>query len=100
MPITNTEVEKIADLSNLELTAEEKESFTIQLAAIVEYIDQLNEVDTSSVRPWQHRSAGEAATSFAAREDLVEPSLGQAKALEQAPDADDGHFRVPRVIGG
>ncbi len=100
MPITKTEVEKIASLSNLELTAEEKQSFSLQLAAIVEYIDQLNEVDTSSVKPWQHRSAGEAATSFAAREDLVEPSLGQAKALDQAPDAADGHFRVPRVIGG
>jgi aspartyl-tRNA(Asn)/glutamyl-tRNA(Gln) amidotransferase subunit C len=100
MPITQAEVEKIAELANLELTAEEKQSFSVQLAAIVAYIDQLNELDTSSVKPWQHRSAGEAVTSFATREDTVEPSLGQQKALENAPDPDEGHFRVPRVIGG
>jgi aspartyl-tRNA(Asn)/glutamyl-tRNA(Gln) amidotransferase subunit C len=100
MPITNAEVEKIAELASLELTADEKQSLSVQLAAIVEYIDQLNELDTSAVRPWQHRSAGEADKSFATRDDLIEPSLSQAKALEQAPDAADGHFRVPRVIGG
>ena len=100
MPITRTEVEKIAKLANLELTEAEKESFSGQLAAIVEYIDQLNELDTSNVKPWQTRSVGEAATSYASREDFVEPSLGQEKALEQAPDPDEGHFTVPRVIGG
>ena len=100
MPITQTEVEKIADLANLELTAEEKQSFSVQLAAIVEYIDQLNELDTSGVEPWQHHSAGEMITSCATREDLVEPGLGQRKALDQSPDHDEGHFLVPRVIGG
>lgn len=100
MPITNAEVERIAELASLELTAEEKQSFGPQLAAIIEYIDQLNELDTSAVRPWQHRSAGEVADSFAAREDVIEPGLRQQQALEQAPDAADGHFCVPRVIGG
>jgi len=99
MPITRTEVEKIARLANLELTEEEKESFSSQLAAIVEYIDQLNELDTSAVKPWQTRSAGEAVSSNASRPDVVEPGLGQEKALEQAPDHDEGHFLVPRVIG-
>ena len=99
MPITQTEVEKIAALANLELTAEEKQPFSNQLAAIVEYVDQLNELDTGG-QPWRHRSAGEAETSFAAREDKVETSLGQQKALEHAPERDEGHFRVPRVIGG
>ena len=100
MPITQTEVEKIAALSNLELTAQEKELFSNQLAAIVEYVDQLNELDTSAVKPWRHQSAGEVETSYATREDKVEPGLGQQKALEQAPEHDDGHFLVPRVIGG
>lgn len=99
MPITQSEVEKIALLANLELTAEEKQSFSSQLAAIVEYIDQLNELDTGNIKPWQHRSAGEAESSYASREDVTEQSLGQAKALEPAPDAADGHFRVPKVIG-
>jgi len=100
MPITQTEVEKIAGLANLELTAGEKELFSNQLAAIVEYVDQLNELDTSGIKPWRHHSAGEAETSYATRDDKVEPSLGQQKALEPAPDHDEGHFLIPRVIGG
>jgi aspartyl-tRNA(Asn)/glutamyl-tRNA(Gln) amidotransferase subunit C len=100
MPITKPEVEKIAQLSNLELTAEETETFATQLSAIVEYIDQLNALDTSAVKPWQQRSAGKLQTSFAVRDDRVEPSLGTEKALEQAPEHDEGHFLVPRVIGG
>jgi len=100
MPITQTEVEKVAALADLELTAEEKELFSNQLAAIVEYVDQLNELDTSAVEPWRHRSAGEVSTSYATRDDKVETGLGQQKALEQAPERDEGHFLVPRVIGG
>jgi aspartyl-tRNA(Asn)/glutamyl-tRNA(Gln) amidotransferase subunit C len=100
MPITQTEVEKVAALANLELTAEEKKLFSNQLAAIVEYVDQLNELDTSAIEPWRHRSAGEVETSYATRDDEVEPGLGQQKSLEQAPERDEGHFLVPRVIGG
>src|SRR5262245_622044 len=100
MPITQTEVEKVAALANLELTAEEKELFSNQLAAIIEYVDQLNELDTSAVEPWRHQSAGQVETSYATRNDKIEASLGWQKALEQAPDHDEGHFLVPRVIGG
>jgi aspartyl-tRNA(Asn)/glutamyl-tRNA(Gln) amidotransferase subunit C len=100
MPITQTEVEKIAELANLELSAEEKISLSNQLAAIVEYIDQLKELDTTEVRPWQQPGAGEMITSYTTREDVIEPCLGQEKALDQAPDHDDGNFLVPRVIGG
>jgi aspartyl-tRNA(Asn)/glutamyl-tRNA(Gln) amidotransferase subunit C len=100
MPITQSEVEKIADLANLELTAEEKNLLSAQLASIVDYIDQLNELDTSAVEPWLQLSAGEMIASYATREDRVESGLGQEKALDQAPDPDDGQFRVPRVIGG
>jgi aspartyl-tRNA(Asn)/glutamyl-tRNA(Gln) amidotransferase subunit C len=100
MPLTQIEVEKIADLANLELTAEEINSLSAQLAAIVDYIDQLNELDTSVVEPWLQMSAGEMISSSATREDRVEAGLGQEKALDQAPDHDDGQFRVPRVIGG
>lgn len=99
MPITKTEVEKIALLANLELTEAEKASFSEQLAEIVDYIDQLNELETSAVKPWSQRSAGDMGQSHATRDDLTAPSLGQEKALEQAPDHDEGHFLVPRVIG-
>jgi aspartyl-tRNA(Asn)/glutamyl-tRNA(Gln) amidotransferase subunit C len=100
MPISQEEVTKIATLSNLALTPEETESFAGQLASIVAYIDQLSELDTANVKAWQQRSAGEAITSYAAREDGIEPSLGTDTALANAPDADLGHFRVPKVIGG
>ena len=100
MPITKAEVEKIAQLSNLELTANETETFANQLAAIVEYIDQLNELDTSGVKPWRPPSAGALHVSYAVRADAVEPSLGTDQALAAAPEHDEGHFLVPRVIGG
>ena len=99
MPITRDEVEKIALLANLELTGEEKAAMTVQLAEIVDYIDQLNELETAAVRPWSQRSAGDVGASFATREDQSLPGLGQERALEAAPDPEDGHFTVPRVIG-
>lgn len=100
MPISKEEVTKIATLSNLALTPEETESFSVQLAGIVAYIDQLDELDTENVKAWQQRSAGDATVSYAAREDRIEPSLGTDTALANAPDPDLGHFRVPKVIGG
>ena len=100
MPITKAEVTKIAQLANLELTEAETDQFAGQLAAIVEYIDQLNELDTADVKPWQQRSAGALQASYAVRDDVVEPSLGTERALAQAPAHDAGHFLVPRVIGG
>ncbi|MGH9766832.1 MAG: Asp-tRNA(Asn)/Glu-tRNA(Gln) amidotransferase subunit GatC, partial [Blastocatellia bacterium] len=57
-------------------------------------------LDTSAVEAWRHPSAGEVETSYVTRDDKIEPSIGQQKALEQAPDHDEGHFLVPRVIGG
>ncbi len=100
MPISKEEVTKIASLSNLALTPEETASFSEQLAGIVAYIDQLSELDTTNVKAWQQRGAGEATTSYAAREDRTEPSLGTDTALANAPDSDLGHFGVPKVIGG
>ncbi len=100
MPISKEEVTKIAALSNLALTPEETESFAEQLGSIVAYIDTLNELDTTGVKAWQQRSAGDAASSYAARADQIEPSLGTDIALANAPDPEAGHFGVPRVIGG
>lgn len=100
MPISKEEVTKIATLSNLALTPEETESFSVQLAGIVAYIDQLSELDTANVKAWQQRGAGDATASYASREDCIEPSLGTDVALSNAPDPDLGHFGVPKVIGG
>ena len=99
MPITKTDVEKIAELAKLELTGEETESFTQQLGAILGYIEKLNELDTSGVEPMSHCSTGED-TERVRRDDVVKPSLGSRAATENAPDAETGYFKVPKVIGG
>ena len=98
MPITRTDVEKIAELARLELTDAETDSFTNQLGAILGYIDQLNELDTADVPPMSHYATGDD-TADARRDDVVRPSLGQQVATANAPDAEAGYFRVPRVIG-
>ena len=54
MPITRTDVEKIADLARLELTAEETDLFTEQLSSIIGYVEKLNELDTTNVPPMSH----------------------------------------------
>ena len=100
MPITRDDVEKIAELARLELTEAEADSFTGQLSAILGYIDQLNEVDTADVPPMSHCSTAGCETEYARRDDVVLPSLGQQAATANAPDAEAGYFKVPKVIGG
>ena len=99
MPITRNDVEKIAELARLELTQTEADSFTNQLSAILGYMDQLNELDTADVPPMSHCSTSDSAAD-ARRADVVRPSLGQQVATANAPDAEAGYFKVPKVIGG
>ena len=100
MPITKTDVEKIADLGRLELTSEETELLTEQLSSIIGHIEKLNELDTADVPPMSHCAPAGGDVEYAQRDDLVRPSLGQKLAVENAPDAEAGYFKVPRVIGG
>ena len=97
MPITREQVEKTAALAHLELGPEEVETFTGQLSAIIEYMDQLDELDTSEVPPMSHSTLGEH-VERTWREDAVRPSLGQATATANAPEAFRGFFKVPSVI--
>ncbi len=98
MPITESDVAKIAALAHLEITAEEQRAFTPQLAEIIAYVEQLNELDTSRVEPSAGGLTSEGEQTDSAREDFVRPSLGQKLALEEAPAAAQGHFRVPKVL--
>jgi aspartyl-tRNA(Asn)/glutamyl-tRNA(Gln) amidotransferase subunit C len=98
MPITEADVKKIADLAHMEITPEELRALTPQMAAIVEYIEQLNELDTSQVEPATGGLTPEGERTPSAREDSARPSLGQKLALEEAPDPSHGHFRVPKVL--
>jgi aspartyl-tRNA(Asn)/glutamyl-tRNA(Gln) amidotransferase subunit C len=96
--LTIADVERIASLAHLELTEEQKQLFTRQLADILEYAQQVQAIDTSGVPATAHVHAGQRTE----REDEPRPSLPVEDALANAPDpAPQGDlFRVPRVIGG
>ena len=95
--LTFADVERIAALAHLELTDEEKQLFTRQLADILNYAEQLQAVDTTGVPATAHVNT----TLGVERPDAPRPSLSTADAIANAPDGapDAGLFRVPRVIG-
>ena len=98
MPINQSDIEKVAQLAHLELAEEELKTFGPQIAGIVNYIEQLNEIDTSNVEPAIGGLTPEGAQTDSARNDEIEGSLGQKVALAEAPDPAAGHFRVPKVL--
>ena len=98
MPITETDVEKIAQLAHMEITPEELKIFAPQMADIVAYVEQLNEVATSNIEPSLGGLTPEGKATDSARDDVATPSLGQELALDQAPESAAGHFRVPKVL--
>jgi len=98
MPINETDVEKIAQLAHMEITREELKIFAPQMADIVAYVEQLDEVATSNIEPSLGGLTREGKATDSARDDRATPSLGQKLALDQAPDGAEGHFRVPKVL--
>jgi len=98
MPINEADIEKVAQLAHLAITDEERRSFTPQMADIVAYVEQLNDVDTSQIEPATGGLTVEGEQTQSSRPDAVRPSLGQKLALEEAPDPASGHFRVPKVL--
>jgi len=110
MKVTEKDVTSVADLANLELSAEERAGMLRDLNSILDYIERLNQLDTSNVEPMTQVSdrhgvneskRGSERFAYANREDVVEglrKSLPQEIALENAPDADGTFFRVPKVI--
>jgi aspartyl-tRNA(Asn)/glutamyl-tRNA(Gln) amidotransferase subunit C len=99
MPITESDIEKIALLAHLDITQDERKMFAPQISEIVSYVEQLNAIDTSAVEPALGGLKPEGEQTESSRPDEVQPSLGQKLALDQAPDAASGHFRVPKVLG-
>jgi len=95
--LTIADVERIAALAHLELTDDEKQLFTRQLADILSYAEQLQAIDTTGVPATAHVGA----IGGVERPDEPRPSLTTAQVLANAPDPapDGGLFRVPRVIG-
>ena len=94
MKISRNEVEHVARLARLALSAEELEAMTGQIDAILGYVEKLNELDTDGIVPTAHAVPMENAF----REDEVKPSIGVERAQQNAPDTDGSCFKVPKVI--
>jgi aspartyl-tRNA(Asn)/glutamyl-tRNA(Gln) amidotransferase subunit C len=94
MKISRAEVEHIADLARLELSDREIEQLQKELSEILEYVEQLNQLDTSAVSPTAHVVV----RRDVLRGDQTEPSLPRREALANAPQAQDGYFRVHAVF--
>lgn len=93
--VTVETVDHVARLAHLSLTAEERETFARQLDEILAYAESIQALDTRDVEPMSH-----ALTSEVLRDDAPASELPREQALAAAPDAEDGLFRVPKVIGG
>jgi aspartyl-tRNA(Asn)/glutamyl-tRNA(Gln) amidotransferase subunit C len=95
VPISLRDVEYLAGLAKLELDTDEKTRFKKDLQKIIQYIDQLRELDTNKVSLTSHAVT----LGNILREDDIRPSLSQDSALANAQKKKDGFFRVPRVLG-
>ena len=112
MAVSERDVERVAELANLELTADEKSRMLRDLNSILDYVAQLNQLDTASVAPmaqvaeqldeWKASDSAPGrrfeTPSDALRSDDVVPSLERERGLASAPDSDHIFFRVPKVI--
>ena len=94
MSVTINDVEKIAMLARLKLTEEEGDNYTGTSNQILEYIEKLNELDTENIEPLSNPV--ENTNVF--RDDKLMSSTKTEGALKNAPDKDEQHFKVPKVI--
>ena len=94
MPIEKDDVKHVAQLARLKLTEKEINYFAKQLDSIINYIDQLKEVDISNVEPTTHVLP----IQNVFREDTIQPSLKTKDTLKNAPSKENEFFKVPRII--
>jgi aspartyl-tRNA(Asn)/glutamyl-tRNA(Gln) amidotransferase subunit C len=93
--LSRDDVAHVARLARLALTEEELERYTVQLGAVLEHAADVEALDTSGVPPTAHPLD----LVNVLREDVVRPSLDRDEVLAMAPEAEDGRFRVPRILG-
>lgn len=94
LEIDSALVERVARLARLELTEAEADRLKTELAEIVDYVGQLDELDTSTVSPTTQVS--ESGTPM--REDEAQPDPAGAEILAGAPEREDRFFKVPRIV--
>jgi aspartyl-tRNA(Asn)/glutamyl-tRNA(Gln) amidotransferase subunit C len=104
MSVSEQDVERVAELANLELTGSEKTAMLRDLNSVLDYFAELNELDTASVPPMT-QVTGQSTTGKEAEEstlhlrlDEVAPSLNREPVMASAPDSDGVFFKVPKVI--
>ncbi|MGD0097216.1 MAG: Asp-tRNA(Asn)/Glu-tRNA(Gln) amidotransferase subunit GatC [Terracidiphilus sp.] len=97
--VTVEEVKRVAELAHLELTPEETPGMLNDLNAMLDYVAELNELDTSGVAPLaQVSELKNAAGESVLRHDLLALSLDRTVVMSQAPETDGAFFKVPKVI--
>lgn len=88
-------IDQLAHLSRLEFSTEEKQKILNDLNRILDYIDQLNELNTDNVEPLIYLAPNQNIL----RDDVVNETLKKEDALANAPKKDSDYFRVPKIIG-
>lgn len=96
MKVTSKDVENVAVLSRLAIPADEVETYTGHLNAFLDYVDGLSQLDTEGVTATAHVLP----LKNVFREDVVKPSLERDLALSNAPEQEDGYFKVPKILEG
>jgi aspartyl-tRNA(Asn)/glutamyl-tRNA(Gln) amidotransferase subunit C len=94
MKIEESDIIKVAKLARLDLSPEEKDEFSRQLSGIIEYVEKINELDTSTVEAADH--IVELNNVF--RKDVVKSSIERHELEKIAPDFQDGYIVVPKII--
>lgn len=92
--IDREQVRKVALLARLELTPEEEEKFTTQLGSILDYFEQLSELDVTNVQPTTRAID----VSNVTRADELQPYSDRESLLNSAPNREDEFFRVPKIL--
>ena len=94
MKVTREDVENVALLSRLSIDEKDMDKNIQELSEFLEYVARLQQMDTENVMPTAHVLP----IQNVFREDVVKPSLDRDLALSNAPESEDGYFRVPKII--
>lgn len=94
MKITKQTVENVAMLSRLNIADNKMDKYIEEFSNFLEYVDVLQQVNTENIKPTAHVLP----LQNVFREDIVKSSLNREAALANAPEQEDGYFKVPRII--
>ena len=94
--ISNDDVRKVAQLANLDLPENQITTYTTQLERILDYVDQLQRIDTQGVPP----TARAVEVTNITRDDSIVSTTSREELLNQAPQREGDFYRVPRIIAG